>query len=1337
MLKAVVVDRSEIKEYVLGVIEENTGYPKDMLDDNLDFEADLGIDSVKQGEILSEVQDKYQYEVEEGENVKELSNVSKIVDYVVGKVESTESILELSVGVGLPSTSVTSETIRDDKVTGTTAVVQADVEKIKEYVLSVIEENTGYPKDMLDENLDFEADLGIDSVKQGEILSKVQDKYQYEVEEGENVKELSNVSKIVDYVVGKVESIESTLKLEVDVELSNSSVVSEIIGNVEVIGTTVVVPADAEEIKEYVLSMIEENTGYPKDMLEDELDFEADLGIDSVKQGEILSAVQNKYQYEVEEGENVKELNNISKVVEYVLEKIRNISVISHATEGDRVHGSSVVFRPEKTKLEAPVNTREIKEYILQVIEENTGYPQDMLEDELDFEADLGIDSVKQGEILSVLQERYQYEVYEGEQVKELNTVLKILDYIVGKIDNGYKGSNDVEPINQFTDKEKYLYNAEGFISERYVAIPMKKKMEKEANFTVDKKNILLVADEGGILAGELYQKLSKTAATVSVISEKEILGVAKKDLNICEYSNSEKLKKTTKNINDKSLVNIVINLSAIRKVFELDNMSAEAWKKQCSDVYNSNFYVAKELYVNFEADKENTAYFAVTNIGGIYGIEKGYKGNPVGAISAGFVKAFEKELRPFKCKVIDFSTVKDVENTIFTITEEISRIENFVEVGYDVEGRKVVEVLPKEIKKNTIANKVTDEDVILVTGGGRGIVYECVDALLEHVSPKIIVTGRTPLPDRNSKEMSMTDEEFKAYRGEFLKIQHALDAKISPVLIQRKYEKLINARLLLANLAKWEDKGYEVEYVVCDAAKSEDMEELVNYVKKKYGKITGIINGAGLPSFGKIPKKDEKFAEKVVEVKANSTFVLMKECMNEPLKFFISMGSISGRFGMDGQVDYSAAADLIVRMTMVASQFKPETRFTVMGWSAWDEVGMASLEQVKRVQQETRGLEYLSVNEGTTRFLNEVFYGGNDPEVLIFGELGEQNLPLGQMDALDATRKKIVNFTSSEENIVMDRIKYPMIEKIVSIDEKKVIASKNLTIANDMHLQDHRVEGKHVFAGVMHVETACEMLEIYLDKNGLSDYKISDISSFNFYKFIKVFEENPLELMIEGSITERNADSIKMHVRLKSDFVNRKGMVIEKERLHSEGDVIAVKGASVNIKGRYFETQGQALFLDKYYNQASGAITFGDTFRCIHDVKIISDKEIIGNITVPMDGRYFAFTRNADTCISPVTIDNIGRLMLFREFNLNGYTIVPTHIDKAKQYRQMIPGEELDVYCSFECEDGMDVIYSAYALDQEGNLIFDIKDMKLRRINKYNGNCSLCDEKEKYSTAV
>ena len=1194
---------------------------------------------------------------------------------------------------------------------------------IKDYVIRVIEENTGYPKDMLDDNLDFEADLGIDSVKQGEILSAVQDKYQYEVEEGENIKELSNVSKVVEYVVEKIgREADISPLLERD-GVTENQVVPE------------VVQVDTRKIKEYIIQVIEENTGYPKDMLDDNLDFEADLGIDSVKQGEILSVIQNKYQYEMEEGENIKELSNVSKVAEYVAGKIGREADISPLLERDGVTENQVV--PEVVQ----VDTREIKEYIIQVIEKNTGYPKDMLNDNLDFEADLGIDSVKQGEILSEIQNRYQYKIYEGEQVKELSTVSKVLDYVVEKINNKDECSNKMMTTsgsdNKLKIKKKYIYRDEGFVSKRYVAIPMKKHMNKEVNFTVDKKNVLLVADEDGVLTEALYQELNNTAASVSVISEKKLFGVADKDLNICKYNDSEKLKEITKNINNKFHVNIIVNLSAVRKKFDFNNLSVEDWKKQYFSVYNSNFYISKVVYSNLEVDKENTAYFAITNIGGIYGMEKGYEGNPVGAISAGFVKALEKELRPLKCKVIDFSTVNDIVETVSIIKEEISRIENFVEVGYDIEGRKIVEVLPKEIRDNVIVNEVTDDDIILVTGGGRGIIYECVNALLEHVSPKIIVTGRTSLPDKNTKEMSMTDEEFKAYREEFFKMQHALDANISPVLIQRKYEKLVNARLLLANFAKWEEKGYEVEYFVCDAAEQYDMEALVKHVKKKYGKITGIINGAGLPSFGKIPKKDEKFAERVVEVKANSSFILMKECMKEPLKFFISMGSISGRFGMDGQVDYSAAADLIVRMTMLASQLKPETRFTVMGWSAWDEVGMASSEQVKKIQKGTRGLEYLSVKEGTTRFLNEIFYGGNYPEVLIFGELGDSNLPLGQMDALNFDKKNITNIISSKENIVIDRIKYPMIEKIISFDDKKIIASKYLTIENDMHLQDHKVEGKHVFAGVMHVETACEMLEMYLYRNGLSDYKISDISGFNFYKFIKIFKGNPLELILEGIITEKNTDNIKMHVTLKSDFISRKGIVIEKERLHSEGDVIAVKGYNINIKKDLVETQGQELYLDRYYNQASEAITFGNSFKCINSVRIINNNEIIGKITVPMDGQYFAFTRNADTCISPITIDNIGRLMLFREFNLNGYTIVPTFIDEAKQYRQMIPGEELDAYCRFEAEDGMNVIYSASALDKEGNLVFDIKNMRLRRINKYNGDYSLCNETEKYPAIV
>lgn len=44
---------------------------------------------------------------------------------------------------------------------------------ITEEVIEVVSEKTGYPKEMLDLDLDLEADLGIDTTKQDEILGKI------------------------------------------------------------------------------------------------------------------------------------------------------------------------------------------------------------------------------------------------------------------------------------------------------------------------------------------------------------------------------------------------------------------------------------------------------------------------------------------------------------------------------------------------------------------------------------------------------------------------------------------------------------------------------------------------------------------------------------------------------------------------------------------------------------------------------------------------------------------------------------------------------------------------------------------------------------------------------------------------------------------------------------------------------------------------------------------------------------------------------------------------------------------------------------------------------------
>lgn len=69
--------------------------------------------------------------------------------------------------------------------------------------------------------------------------------------------------------------------------------------------------------------------------------------------------------------------------------------------------------------------------------------------------------------------------------------------------------------------------------------------------------------------------------------------------------------------------------------------------------------------------------------------------------------------------------------------------------------------------------------------------------------------------------------------------------------------------------------------------------------------------------------------------------------------------------------------------------------------------------------------------------------------------------MPLGQLHALDSTHK-VITHTLTKDNYVYDRVRFPMIEKVVSMEENSVQARKTLTIEHDMHLQDHCVEGNH-----------------------------------------------------------------------------------------------------------------------------------------------------------------------------------------------------------------------------------------------------------------------------------
>lgn len=858
------------------------------------------------------------------------------------------------------------------------------------------------------------------------------------------------------------------------------------------------------------------------------------------------------------------------------------------------------------------------------------------------------------------------------------------------------------------------------------MTVPAAFDLQNGKPYSFQDKTVLLIADTcGGEITDTLRKKLTALGAKTITISEHSAM-----DTFCVSYTDEAALEGTMQKIlSCYGDIHCVINLSAVNEKKPISAYTETEWETRTIGCYNISLFSARAIYAFFEKNKEDTAYFSVTNIGDCLGYETtSDKLNVIGAISAGFLKGMERELRPFKCKLIGFTDCTDSDKIAETILQECGLIEQAVEICYDANGeRKRPYVIEQPLSKQekSTALDLNEDDVIFVTGGSRGIVHEFIISLLETANPQIVFTGRTPLPEITESWLQMTEEEFANYKSAFMIAEKQKNPKVTIRNVEAQYQKMENARKLMQTLAEWKAKVYSVEYMVCDASSLTDVRQTVEAVIRKYGKITGIINGAGLPALGLVPNKMIAHSQEVVRVKANSFFALVHACENQNLKFFYPIGSISGRFGMDGQTDYSAGADLIVRMTCAERRRKKSgCKYAVLGWSAWADTGMAMHEGVRKVQQGERGLEYITIAEGRSRFAEEVFFGGQLPEVLYFGKLGA-NRPLGQLDYYDCEEKQMRSLTTAQ-GYILNRSEYPLIDKVSAVLEKRIDAVRVINTSKDKHLLDHKVEKNCVFAGVMQIESCCELIRLFLETHNIAyEQFLPQIDTFTFKKFIKVYEDRSVTLRLSAEILSQNADEMQFRVSIHSDFINCKGIVLQKDLENSVGTIIvhlnntspaaphAVDIISVAQNAKPFD-------LTHYYRKAENYIYFGETFQHVESAGVTPDHNYSGMVQITDDSIYFSGCAYSKSVISPVALDNIGRFMLFHEFETEHASVVPTSMDGIIIHRYPTMGEV--VYVKSECikTDEKSAVFSLKTVDASGQIVIEMQHVILAKINSY-----------------
>ena len=399
------------------IIAEKTGYPTDMLDLDLDLEADLGIDTVKQAEMFAAIRAAYDIPREDSLKLRDFPTLAHAIKFVYDRRPDLKPAAACAPG-GCPSCAC--RAAEQTPAHGCGAGKR---------FCKIIAEKTGYPTDMLDLDLDLEADLGIDTVKQAEMFAAIRAAYDIPREDNLKLRDFPTLAHAIQFVYDRrpdLNAVRPALRRTVD--RSGAAPVAA-------------APQSSCSLswmrcRWTVLKIIAEKTGYPPDMLDLDLDLEADLGIDTVKQAEMFAAIRAAYDIPREDNLKLRDFPTLAHTIQFVYDRRPDLkpAVAAPAPAATTVEAAAArgaeLPRPIVPVQAAAEESDSVKETVLKIIAEKTGYPPDMLDLDLDLEADLGIDTVKQAEMFAAIRAAYDIPREDNLKLRDFPTLAHTIQFV-------------------------------------------------------------------------------------------------------------------------------------------------------------------------------------------------------------------------------------------------------------------------------------------------------------------------------------------------------------------------------------------------------------------------------------------------------------------------------------------------------------------------------------------------------------------------------------------------------------------------------------------------------------------------------------------------------------------------------------------------------------------------------------------------------------------------------------------------------------------------------------------------------------------------------------------
>lgn len=932
----------------------------------------------------------------------------------------------------------------------------------------------------------------------------------------------------------------------------------------------------------------------------------------------------------------------------------------------------------------AQMDGNRIKEILLSIVEERTGYPSDMVGLEQNLEADLGIDSIKRVEIVGALLQTLPpaYGNALGEARSQLNTRSTLSEML--KMLEGLKVGEVAVPFESAEASPKAVPVAASH-SPRHIVVPEEETVPEHALRQFEPGYFILTADDHG-LALRLQEWLEQRGCTVSLLSGALLADEAALDGWCRDVA-----------ANPGKQVAGVIHLAPLGAQALPQDAALDAWQRELLVNEKSLYLILHALAAQLRSDAHVVTLSA---LGGLFarGCDESRQGLSLQGGGSGLIKSIREERPALRTRAIDLDPALDDAEKLAIITAELQLVGGRQEVGYPAGRRTVFRTRAQDVAVADLLPQI-ENAVVLATGGARGITAE---VLREIARPGnvLVLTGRSPLQEEDAATAALQGEQ--QLRQYFIAEVRAGRLKLTPAEMQRHISALVGLREMHANIRDLRERGATVEYLAVDATDEAALAAAIAGIRERHGKLSGVVHGAGVIEDKLLEDKTPDSWMRVVGTKVLGMLLLQKLMRVEELEFFCVFSSVAGRYGNSGQLDYATANELMSRLcSQLQRLWGEKVKLLSLNWGPWGPTlfgaGMVTAETEKKFAE--KGVALVSAAQGRRLFDEALRLKSGHAVEVISGdgpwERHEAEVGRWQEAAADAAQG----------------VRQPLLTRCRIEDGEKGTQILHFTLdASHDYLQEHCIDGIPVLPAAVALEIIAEAATLMWP-----GWIVAEVAELRLLKGVQLNEPTQALSLLINPPTYASSEGFDASISIRSGSGKQ-------QRMHYRAAVKMAQQlpeAPRHVAGEYRERE---LPVAKAYQEW---LFHGPRFQVIRGISGLSSQGAAA-LMCPSSPQQWLTGGRAEQqwIIDPAVMDAAPQMALLWARTFNDGSALPAQFGRVIRYVEQLPER---FHMDFQCLPGeaQQVRANVFFSDDEGRLLLLIEDLQCivdARLNRLGG---------------